>query len=161
MKASTRESTSHLLLGTWRVLRYETWDSQGRSATPFGDPAAGYAVFDATGHAFIQLMRTPPARPFASPDRPTSKEIRAAYFGFAAYYGTYTTDDAARVVTIRVEGSNMPSYTGTDQVRSYHIEGETLTLGVPGQYRATLSRVGMRRPLRGRRHRDSRETRRP
>src|SRR5688500_9558764 len=96
------------LVGTWRLLHYETSNSQGRISTPFGDPASGYAVFDATGHAFIQLMRTPPARPFVSPDGPTPEEIRAAYFGFAAYYGTYTIDDAARVVTIHVEGSNMP-----------------------------------------------------
>jgi len=136
-----RMSNSDVLIGTWRVLRYETWNSQGLKLTPFGDPAAGYAVFDATGHAFIQLMRTPPAEPFASPAAPTPEEIRTAYFGFAAYYGTYTIDEAGRMVTIHVEGSNMPSYTGTDQVRPFRVEGETLTLGVPGQYRATLVRV--------------------
>lgn len=129
------------LLGTWRVVQYQTWDSQGRASTPFGDPASGYAIFDRTGHAFIQLMRTPPVAPFVSPGRPTPEELGAAYFAFAAYYGTYSVNTAGRVVTIHVEGSNMPSYIGTDQVRPFQVDGDTLTLGVPEQYRATLARV--------------------
>jgi hypothetical protein len=35
----------------------------------------------------------------------------------------------------------MPSLTGSKQVRPSHIEGDTLTLGIPGQYRATPVRV--------------------
>lgn len=134
-------SNRDALVGSWRVVSYETWNSQGEVSKPFGDSPSGYAVFDATGHAFIQLMRTPAARPFVSPATPTADEIRAAYAAFAAYYGTYTVDNAAQTLTIHVEGSNMPSYTGTDQVRPFRVEGETLTLGVPNQYRATLVRV--------------------
>lgn len=134
-------STPDPLSGTWRLLRYEAWDSRGRISTPFGDPAAGYAVFDATGHAFIQLTRTPAVPPFASPVAPTPDELRAAYFGFAAYHGTYTIDGASQTVTIHVEGSSLPSYTGTQQVRPFRIDGDTLTLGVPNQYLATLVRV--------------------
>lgn len=111
------------LAGTWRVSSYETWNAQGQTVTPFGDAPSGYAVFDTTGHAFIQMMGT-------APDS-----------AFAAYYGTYTIDDAGQTVTIHVEGSSMPSYTRTDQVRPFRVEGDTLTLGVPGQYRATLVRV--------------------
>jgi len=134
-------SVSGSLIGTWRAVHYQTWDAQGRISTPFGDPVSGYAVFDPTGHAFIQMMRTPPVPPFASANAPTSEEIRTAYSAFAAYYGTYRIDDAARIVTIRVEGSNMPSYTGSDQVRPFHIEGDTLRLGIPSEYQATLVRV--------------------
>jgi hypothetical protein len=47
----------------------------------------------------------------------------------------------ARVLTVHVEGSNMPSYTGTDQVRPFRLAGDTLFLGIPGQYPATLLRV--------------------
>lgn len=137
----TTMSDRELLVGTWRLVQYQTWDSERRMETPFGDPASGYAVFDATGHAFVQLMRTPPTPPFASPNEPTTEEIRAAYSGFAAYYGKYTIDDISQTVTIHVEGSSMPSYVGTDQARPFRIEDDTLTLGVPNLYRATLARV--------------------
>lgn len=119
----TTPSEPDALISTWRVVSYETWNPQGQVSTPFGDAPSGYAVFDATGHAFIQLMGNSPGA------------------AFAAYYGTYTTDHDARVVTIRVEGSNVPSYIGTDQVRPYRVDGENLTLGVPNEYRATLVRV--------------------
>lgn len=129
------------LIGTWRAVRYQTWDAQGRISTPFGDPVSGYAVFDPTAHAFIQLMRMPPAPRFASANAPTAEELRTAYSAFAAYYGTYTIDDAAQTVTIHVEGSNMPSYMGSQQVRPFRIQGDTLILGIPNQYQATLVRV--------------------
>lgn len=133
--------TGHPLVGTWRGVRYEVWDEQGRVTTPFGDPISGYAVFDQTGHAFIQLMRTPPLPPFASASAPTPDELAAAFSAFAAYYGPYAIDRATSTLTIRVEGSNMPSYTHSEQVRRFVIEGDTLRLGVPGQYQATLTRV--------------------
>lgn len=117
------EEAPPALIGTWRVVSYESWDQQGQVSTPFGEAPSGYAVFDATGHAFIQLMGTSPGS------------------AFAAYYGTYTTDHAARAVTIHVEGSNLPSYIGTDQVRPFRVDGDNLTLGVPNQYRAALVRV--------------------
>lgn len=132
---------SHALVGTWRGIRYQTWNAQGQIATPFGDPVSGYAVFDDTGHAFIQLMRMPAVQPFQAPAAPTEQEVRDAFSAFAAYYGSYTIDAAASSVTIQVEGSNLPSYTGSRQVRRFQIENDTLTLGIPGQYQATLVRV--------------------
>lgn len=131
----------HELLGTWRAVRYEVWDTQGRISTPFGDPVSGYAVFDQTGHAFIQMMRTPPVRPFASSGAPTTAELQTALSAFAAYYGPYTIDHSTSTFTIRVEGSNMPTYTGSQQMRRFEIDGDTLRLGVAGQYEATLVRV--------------------
>ena len=86
-------------------------------------------------------MRTPPVPPFASPAAPTSEEIETAFSAFAAYYGPYTIDRVASTFTIRVEGSNMPSYTRTEQVRRFAIEGDTLRLGTAGEYQATLIRV--------------------
>lgn len=134
-------ASPHDLIGTWRGVRYEVWDDQGRISTPFGDPISGYAVFDETGHAFIQMMRTPPVQPFASVSGPTVAELQTAFSAFAAYYGPYTTDGRTNTFTIRVEGSNMPAYTGCEQVRRFQIEGDTLKLGIRGEYQATLVRV--------------------
>ena len=98
-------------------------------------------MLDGTGRAFVQMMRTPPVRPFASPYEPTPEEARDAYHAYAGYYGTYTVDEAARVLTVHAEGSSWPAYTGTDRKRPFRLAGDTLFLGVPGQYQATLVRV--------------------
>ena len=130
------------LIGTWRLLQYETWSPGGSRRTPFGEQPSGYAVFDDTGHAFIQLMRTPPVNPLpAGVGGATADELRNLYQAYAAYYGTYTVDAETRAVVIAVEGSNLPAYLKTQQVRPFRIDGDKLVLGVPGEYQATLSRV--------------------
>jgi hypothetical protein len=111
------------LIGTWRFVRYVVWDSAGSPQELLGPHPVGYVVFDATGRAFIQLMRA---------DDRTS---------LGAYFGRYTVNAAARTVNIRVEGSNIPDYIGTVQVRPYRLRGDTLVLGVVKDYQATLVRV--------------------
>lgn len=135
------EQETHALIGTWRGLRFETWDAQGRAATPFGDPISAYVVFDATGHAFVQMMKVPPVAPSASAEDATPEALRAALDAFIGYYGPYLIDEEKKTFTIHVEGSNLPTYVGSRQVRHFRIEGDTLTMGTPGAYQATLVRV--------------------
>jgi hypothetical protein len=63
----------------------------------------------------------PATPPFASGEgrKETDKEVRAAYDGYVAYFGTYRVDEAKSIVTHVVEGSLYPSYTGTDQPRPF------------------------------------------
>lgn len=131
------------LIGTWRLERFEDWDSTGAVTRAFGDRPAGYVVYDPTGHVSVHIMRTPPVPPFASGDnsRGTAEEVRAAYDAYVAYFGTYTVDEARSTVTHQVEGSLWPSYTGTSQTRPFRISGDTLLLGVPGQWERELIRV--------------------
>ena len=116
------------LLGTWRVESFERWED-GVLKQPVGNPPAGYAVFDETGHAFVQLGR-----------RTTSdfspKDIAQSLM---AYFGPYAIngDD----LTVTVEASNMAAYIGSTQVRRFKRDGDNLTLGVEGQYQAKLRRV--------------------
>jgi hypothetical protein len=72
-----------------------------------------------------------PARPpFAAgdDDKGTDAEVRAAYDGYVAYFGTYRVDEANGVVTHVVEGSLKPSYTGTDQPRPFKLDGDVLVI---------------------------------
>jgi hypothetical protein len=119
------------LIGTWRLVTYETWNAEGTIVEPLGASPAGYAVFDAAGHAFIQLALR--ADTEAGPDRVAQS--------FVAYFGTYVIDAAAAELTIAVEASNQPGYVGSRQLRPYRIADDTLVLGIPGQYRATLRRA--------------------
>jgi len=64
----------------------------------------------------IQIMKTPPGPPFASGDdeKPTGEEVKTAFTGYFAYFGTYSVDAAKNVVIHHVEGSLKPSFIGTD-----------------------------------------------
>ena len=119
------------LTGTWRIDRITDTDiATGKVVHPYGDHPKGYIVYDPTGHLSVQIMRTPAARPFASGDdaKGSDAEVRAAYDGYVAYFGTYEVDAKQGVVVHKVEGSLMPSYTGTDQPRPFRVEGDVLTI---------------------------------
>lgn len=122
------------LLGTWRAVSYETWDAKGTRQAPFGPSPAGYLVLDATGHAFVAL-----GEPVAA------SAGRAEPPAFGAYVGTYTVDTTQSLLRIQVEGSNLPGYPGSVQERKYSLQGDTLILGIEGEYRAILARVAIPR----------------
>ena len=117
------------LVGTWRVVRFCDRDSTGALVDPLGPNPIGYFVYTATGELSIQAMRTPPAGPTAGePVQLRSLgDLRPFYFG---YFGTYTVLSESTVVH-HVLGGTFPEYIGTDQVRSYRIRGDTLSIGAP------------------------------
>jgi len=89
-------------------------------------------MFDADGRISIHLT-DPKRRNFASGDflRPTPDELIEAFTGYFGYFGSYTVDEEASVVTFHVEGAAYPNYVGTDQERFYEIEGNRLILRTP------------------------------
>ncbi len=128
------------LAGTWRLVSAEDFDQQTGKWVPytFGNPPSGYFIYDATGHASIQIMTTPPVK-IATPDSPTPQEALQIFNGYIAYYGTYTVD--ASNISVQVEGAWDPSQVGTPQVRPYQLKGDKLIIGDQKTYRRTLKRV--------------------
>jgi len=117
------------LIGTWRVLSFTRWNKEGAASQPLGPEPMGYAVFDATGHAFIQLGRSPNDGGF--PD-----EIAKSLM---CYFGPYSV--SGDKVSVTVESSNMADYLGTVQERTFDVAGDRMTIGTPGKYQAKLTRV--------------------
>ena len=58
----------------------------------------------------------------------TAEEIKTAFEGYIAYYGTYEVDETNNQVTHRVESSLFPNWIGDIQTRIYEFEGERLRL---------------------------------
>jgi hypothetical protein len=80
----------------------------------------------------VALMRADRAA-FVSGDpvRGTLDEIKGAFEGFNAYYGTYDIDDKRGTVTHHVEASLFPNLIGTDQQRFFTLSGRRLALRTP------------------------------
>jgi Lipocalin-like domain len=129
------------LVGTWKLVSAEDVDPKTGKWVPytFGNPPAGYFIYDAEGHASIQIMTTPPTV-IASPDSPTPEEALEIFNGYIAYFGTYTTDEAN--IHHQVEGAWDPSQVGSVQTRPYELDGDTLIIGDQVTYKRTLTRVG-------------------
>lgn len=133
------QDRSASLVGTWRVVQFCDRDSTGAMGEPLGPSPAGYFVYTATGQLSIQMMRTPPVGPLAGQPVHVNSlgDLRPFYFG---YFGTYTILSDSTVVH-HVEGGTLPDYIGTDQLRSYSIRGDTLSIGAPSFPCRVLIRV--------------------
>ena len=120
-------------IGTWRLVKAEAQRPNGEMVPyRYGAGTVGYIMYDATGHVAVQLMQ--PDRPkFASGDldKGTSEEIKAAFDGYGAYFGTYEIHEAEGFVIHHVEGSLFPNNVGTEQKRFFEFSGDRLILKPP------------------------------
>ena len=120
------------MVGAWRLVSYESRDNTGAVHYPFGQGAIGRLLYDAHGNVSAMLMKSD-RPPFASQDplRGTDAEVRAAFHGFSAYFGTYSVNPLTRTVTHHVIAASYPNWVNGDQVRCYKLDGKHLVLSTP------------------------------
>lgn len=114
------DQTASRFTGAWRLLSCETRDSDGRVEYPFGERPGGQLLYDGAGNMSAQLGKTNRARFTASdPALGTDAEVRDAFAGYIAYFGTYSIDESKQAVTHHVVGASFPNWVGVDLVRLY------------------------------------------
>ncbi len=112
-------------IGTWRLEACEGQWSDGRITQPYGDEPGGLLMYDGAGRFSGQIMAR--GRPeFASGNllKGSDAEVRAAFEGYVAYYGSYNVDEAEGLMIHRVEGSFFPNWTGERQIRKFEFTGD-------------------------------------
>jgi hypothetical protein len=113
--------------GTWKLLSYVREElPSGVKSGVMGAHPSGYINYGREGRMIVIIVgsdRKKPAGAVATPD-----EAEALITSMLAYAGTYSIDSQAKTVTHHVDISWDQSRTGTDQVRSYKLEGDRLTL---------------------------------
>jgi hypothetical protein len=120
------------LVGTWRLVSWESRRSDGEIVYPYGRDVIGILNYDAAGNMSVQFMR--PDRPVFSisdPQKGTPTETKAAFDGFIAYFGTYEVNEKEGTVTHRLRGCSFPNWVGSDQTRSFEFSGNRLTVRAP------------------------------
>lgn len=132
MNHSMSSDMAPKLVGAWNLVSLYAQDPSGQTGYPFGRNAQGRLIYEPNGRMAVQLMN--PNRPrFASGDPllTSEAEVRAAFDGYAAYYGSYSVDQGERIIVHHVEAALMPNWVGTDQVRHFGFQGNCLTLKGP------------------------------
>ena len=120
------------LVGTWKLISFRSQDPGGRTAYPFGKDARGRLIYEADGRMAVQLMN--PNRPRFTSDDPlvtSEAEVRAAFGGYTAYYGTYSVNPDELTIVHHVEAALLPNWVGTDERRHFEFDGKVLTLSGP------------------------------
>jgi hypothetical protein len=120
------------IVGTWRLVRAEAFDGNGKpQPAPYGGAPLGRVMFTSTGR---MMAMTGDGRREAHAD-----QVRE----YNTYAGAYTFD-GKRLVT-RVDSCSNPAYMGTEQVREVSHEGGLMVLRPP--VRAYVSRALEQRVL--------------
>jgi hypothetical protein len=118
-------SQDNPVIGTWKLKTFvrEVAGTNDRY-NQLGDNPNGYIGYSRDGRMYALLVAGDRARPQI--DAQTDVERLALYKTMIAYGGTYTIDN--KKVVHHVDISWNGAYTGTEQVRFYKIDGDTLTL---------------------------------
>lgn len=112
------------LVGTWKLLS-STQTESGQTRDYIGPQPLGQIMFGADGR-FINILLRSHLKKFDSNSRAkgTAEENAEVVKGSIAYFGTYTLNGDR--LTMHLEGSTFPNWTGTDQVRVVHLSGNQL-----------------------------------
>jgi hypothetical protein len=119
------KAVSERLVGSWRLVSYETRDPGGRIGQPYA-AAVGRLTYDDRGNMSGQVMR--PDRARVEVGKGNAQSVRAAYIGYIAYFGSYEVAPDGTTVVHQVEGALNPEWVGGKQVRKLRFDGERLVL---------------------------------
>jgi len=126
---SMSKGTIHQLAGTWKLVSCHIKDSGGQTTYPFGKDAQGRLLYEPGGRMAVQLMN--PNRPrFASDDPLATSEadVRAAFAGYTAYYGTYSVNPDQQTIVHHIQAALLPNWAGTDHRRHFAFDGKYLVI---------------------------------
>ena len=111
--------------GTWRLLACEGQWSDGRISKPYGDEPGGLLMYDGQGRFSGQIMaRERPGFATGNLLKGSDDEVRTAFEGYVAYYGSYAVDETEGLMIHQVEGSFFPNWIGERQVRKFEFTGD-------------------------------------
>ena len=123
------------IIGTWRLVSCMAKASDGQVSYPYGKNAQGRAHLEPDRFAFQVLNPDRPRFPSVDPRSASDAEMREAFEGYLAYYGSLSVHPENSTIVNRVEAATIPNWVGTDQVRYYRFEDDRLVLRTPPMLR--------------------------
>jgi Lipocalin-like domain len=109
--------TAKDLVGSWTVISVDNVSPDGARTPAFGPNPKGIVIFGDDGRYAELIMRSDlPKIAAANRAQGTPDENKAIVQGTLAFFGPYSV--TGNVVTLAVEGSNYPNWTGGDQKRT-------------------------------------------
>src|SRR6266581_6245010 len=104
--AAAQKSPQELLVGAWTFVSADSVRNDGSKVAVFGSNPKGTLIFTGDGHfALVQMRADIPRLASNSRDQGTPEEYKAIVQGSIAYFGTYSLNEAEKVINIQLEGS--------------------------------------------------------
>jgi hypothetical protein len=142
-QAPNQSALSGRFIGTWKLVVIEQRNAKGDVIDPASATSrTGYLIYDPAGYMAVSIMPIG-RKPYAGAQA-TEEEARAAIDGYAAYFGTFTVNEADASITHHLHGSLNPGI-ARDQKRFFEIAGNRLTLKPPANANGSQSRLTWQR----------------
>ena len=90
----------------------------GTKLRQFGSDPKGINVFDANGRFFVMMASADNLQIASIGRSKTNSEEDGLIVESIAYYGTYTVNEEANVISLHLDASTFPNQVGTDQKRT-------------------------------------------
>ena len=116
-----QKSLKEQLVGTWILV------SCDGTTTPWCVNPAGSLSFDASGRYTLVVAARGRPKFTAGLDSP-AEEFKAAGRGLLAFFGTWSANDADKIITRHREGASSPNVEGTDTKDMATVVGDELRL---------------------------------
>jgi Lipocalin-like domain len=139
--ASTEQTTSGAsvrtqLIGSWRLISRQSRRASGALEVDPGLSTVplGVLIYDQSGHIAAQLSRRDRTVAMvgeeceAAATTKGTSDTAQTILGYDAYFGTYTINEQAGIVTHHLEAALWPGDIGKDIVRHFTISGDHLTI---------------------------------
>ena len=122
------KSLKHQIVGAWTLVSNTVVRPDGSKVDVFSTNPKGLYIFEKSGR-FAVVNISPDLPKFASGNRMqgTADENKAIVTGSIALFGTYSVNEADKVLVLNVQGSTWPAWTGTEQKRPITLKGDTLS----------------------------------
>ena len=133
------------LVGAWTIVSI-TVEQGDKKSEPYGSNPKGTQVFDGSGRFAIVVTR-PDLPKVASNNRETAtaEEGQQIARGSIGYFGTYTTNEGDKSMTLQIEGATFANWVGTSQKRTYTISGDEMQLTNPTASGGGTAKVVLKR----------------
>lgn len=114
-----QKSLKEQLVGTWNLVSSHNVRNDGSKIDVYGPNANGILIYTSDGYfALVNTRSDLPKFASNSRDRGTPEEYKAVVQGSIAYFGTYSVNEADKVIAAQIEGSTFPNAIGgPDQKR--------------------------------------------
>jgi hypothetical protein len=130
--ASAQKIAPQAFVGSWRLVLVDNVLPNGERVQLYGPNPQGLAMFDASGHYSLQILRD--GRPkFAANDKGkgTPEEYKAAVQGSNCHYGRYVVDESTHTLTLFIEHATFSNWEGTELAWPFTFKGDEVSLIIP------------------------------
>jgi len=119
---------AHDISGVWKLVELHDWNPDGQDEGSLGSQALGLFVYTPEGKLSLHIM-TEHDRPLIDGET-SNAELGEIYRPYIGYFGTYSVDYEAMVVTHHIEGAKSPNRIGRAAERPFRFEDGDLVLDI-------------------------------